>query len=300
MFSSNSATNRYMKTTFAISVLLSTCAALAQAAPAALEGLVLEVCMHQGESATTGMNEKPVDWKTANYSSLYLHFPGKCNNSFSYQLVESTEDAPWPPVVVTYLPESSAITITGNDMHAEIKLHFNTDTSGTADFVWHEEGSSLYIRGASFTMRPASIAQGYVAMPQEEETDGAAQRVDDGLRQLVQELEQTEYKTAVERLYRKRLLTLLPQIMEGGDINNVLANANGTTALHNACGLSHVQIVQWLVDHGADLNAKTAKGASVDDCVGGPNARAIRSILRNARRKTSTHGERHVPTQTSF
>ena len=62
-----------------------------------------------------------------------------------------------------------------------------------------------------------------------------------------------------------------------------MANANGTTALHNACGLSHVEIVQWLVNHGADLDAKTAKGAGVDDCVGGPNAKAIRAILRKAR-----------------
>ena len=120
-------------------------------------------------------------------------------------------------------------------------------------------------------------------MPQAKEADGATQSVDDGLRQLVQKLEQTKYKTAVERLYQKRLLTLLPQMMEGGDVNNVLSNSNGTTALHNACGLSHVEIVQWLVDHGADLNAKTAKGASVDDCVGGPNAKAIRAILRKAR-----------------
>jgi hypothetical protein len=41
--------------------------------------------------------------------------------------------------------------------------------------------------------------------------------------------------------------------------------------------------VQWLVDQGADLNAKTAKGASVDDCVGGANAKQIRTILRKKR-----------------
>jgi ankyrin repeat protein len=79
------------------------------------------------------------------------------------------------------------------------------------------------------------------------------------------------------------LLTILPQIMEGAPIDTTISNANGTTALHNACGLSHVGIVRWLVEHGADLNAKAAKGAGVDDCVGGPNAKAIRAILRKAR-----------------
>jgi ankyrin repeat protein len=87
----------------------------------------------------------------------------------------------------------------------------------------------------------------------------------------------------VERLYRKRLLPLLPQIVLGSSVDTVLPNANGTTALHNACGLSHVEIVQWLVEHGADLNARTAKGAAVDDCIGGPNAGTIRAILRKAR-----------------
>ena len=76
---------------------------------------------------------------------------------------------------------------------------------------------------------------------------------------------------------------LLPEIMQGASVDTVLPDANGTTALHNACGLSHVEIVRWLVEHGANLNAKTARGASVDDCIGGPNARAIRAILRNAR-----------------
>ena len=38
------------------------------------------------------------------------------------------------------------------------------------------------------------------------------------------------------------------------------------------------------IDHGADLNARTARGASVDDCVGGPNASTIRDMLRKARR----------------
>ncbi|MBR7108919.1 MAG: ankyrin repeat domain-containing protein, partial [Akkermansia sp.] len=57
------------------------------------------------------------------------------------------------------------------------------------------------------------------------------------------------------------------------------------TALHNACGLSHTEIVCWLIEHGADLEAKTAKGATVDDCVGGANAKSIRKLLQNARSK---------------
>ncbi|MBR2125322.1 MAG: ankyrin repeat domain-containing protein [Akkermansia sp.] len=253
------------------------------AAPASLESCIVEVCMLDGQAATVEMNESPTDWKAANYSSMYLHFPRGCSNRFSYQLSESTPDSPWPPVVVTYQPAKSLITITGNDMHVDVQLRFSSANAGTATFTWHDECGSLYIRGATFTVRKTAVTAGLVIMPQEAETDGAVQSVDDGLGELVRELEQRQYKTAVERLYQKRLLTLLPQIMEGADVNSVLPNANGTTALHNACGLSHVEIVQWLVNHGADLNARTAKGASVETCVGGPNAKAINAILRQAR-----------------
>ena len=78
----------------------------------------------------------------------------------------------------------------------------------------------------------------------------------------------------------------LPFIPYGAmDANTVIPNANGTTAIHNACGLSHVQLVQWRLNHGANPDAKTAKGATVDDCVDGTNAMAIRTILKQARDK---------------
>ena len=253
--------------------------------PATLDGKQVYIHLVGAQEASAGMGEEPTQWKESGCTPLVLCFPAGAKNCYSYQLSESTPDSPWPPVEVTYNQQESAISITGNDMAVKISLSFVSPTGGTADFEWLEEGSVWYVRGASFVISASGTKAGLITLPQAEEEDGAIQSVDDGLRQLVLELQQTKYKTAVERLYQKRLLTLLPQIMEGGDINNVLSNANGTTALHNACGLSHVQIVQWLVDHGADLTARTAKGAGVDACVGGPNAKAIRAILRKARTK---------------
>ena len=274
-----------MKTITSIfSLIVSTGAVIAeQPVPVSMDGKILEICVRNGKTTTTDKNERPSHWQPCTHSSLYLHFPVNSNNSYSYQLNESTEDSPWPPVVVTYRPKDSAIWITGNDMHVDIQLYFSSETEGTADVAWHEEGSSWYAQDATFHINMANVTTGYVAMPQEEETQGAIQSVDDGLSELVRELEKRTYTSAVERLYQKRLLTILPQIMEGAPVDTTIANANGTTALHNACGLSHVEIVQWLVDHGADLNAKTAKGASVDDCVGGAQAKAIRAILKKAR-----------------
>ena len=99
---------------------------------------------------------------------------------------------------------------------------------------------------------------------------------------MIQDLKETSYKTPLEKLYQKRVLQLLERIKNGAPVDTVLENANGTTALHNACGLSRVDVVQWLVDHGANVNARTAKGASVETCVGGPNAATIYKILRSA------------------
>lgn len=273
-----------MKRILQISSVLAACVASVWAAPADMAGKLLVVSVNGAQQAHTQSGVQPTQWIDCQSTPLVLQFPTSCDNCFSYQLDESTPDSPWPPVKVVYSAQDSSISITGNDMCVEVKLTFTSDTEGKAEITWLEEDGVWYVRGATFNISHSSSSAGLVTLPQAEATDGATVSVDDGLGELIRELENTQYKTAVERLYQNRLLTLLPQIMEGGDVNNVLSNSNGTTALHNACGLSHVEIVQWLVNHGADLNAKTAKGASVDDCVGGPNAKTIRAILKKARK----------------
>ena len=256
---------------------------ISHAAPISMNGKLVVLNFYSAEEARTERGEQPEVWNKLAASPMALQFPVQGNNTYSYQLYESTPDSPWPPVKVTYDPSEGCIHITGNDMHVRVVLSFHSATKGTASIEWHDEGGSWYVRHADFAVSPSTSTAGLVTMPQAEESDGAMQSVDDGLGELVRELENRKYKTAVERLYQKRLLTVLPQIMEGAPIDNIIPQANGTTALHNACGLSHVEIVRWLVEHGADLNAKTAKGASVDDCVGGANAKEIRAILRQKR-----------------
>lgn len=123
-------------------------------------------------------------------------------------------------------------------------------------------------------------------------SESSSEGADDAsaINHLIQDLAASVYYTDVERLYQRRLLSLLPMIRSGSSVDVVLPNMNGTTALHNACGLSRVDIVRWLVNHGADLDARTAKGASVEQCVGGSNAAAISQILREARQR-STHAD---------
>lgn len=65
----------------------------------------------------------------------------------------------------------------------------------------------------------------------------------------------------------------------------MLENANGTTALHNACGLGHYKIVKWLVDHGADCTRRTAKGADVITCIGEDPQRRIEKLIKSKLRQ---------------
>lgn len=97
---------------------------------------------------------------------------------------------------------------------------------------------------------------------------------------LVENLRSTTYSAAVQKLYQKRLLSVLPQIINGADVDTVIPNANGTTALHNACGLGRLDIVKWLLEKGANPNAKTAKGATPLQCIGTANTKEIAQLLK--------------------
>ena len=262
--------------------------AFAAQAPVQLGGMVLEVNFN-GAMACIAIGDEVSNWKPAVATPLVIQFPAEEGTCFHIQLDEPQpgEEDLGQSNKVSYAPqgEIAVVQVEGYMRHLVLTLNFETPVKGQAALSWRGMDESGWLaRGATFRLRPAKNKEGRVVLPtREEDEEGALQTLDDGLGELVRELEKREYPTAVERLYRKRLLTLLPHIMEGAPIDHTISDSNGTTALHNACGLSHVEIVQWLVDHGANLNARTAKGASVDDCVGGPNASAIRAILQKAR-----------------
>lgn len=99
----------------------------------------------------------------------------------------------------------------------------------------------------------------------------------------IDRLRATTYKDAYKESLQKRLLTILPAIRDGADINTVIPNANGTTALHNACGLGDYELVKLLLEQGADATLKTAKGASAADCIGNDrnsNESPLQALLR--------------------
>lgn len=87
-------------------------------------------------------------------------------------------------------------------------------------------------------------------------------------------------KQESSKLYQKRLLMLLPMIRDGADVNTTTVETKGNTALHYAVAIGSLSITKWLLEHGANPNAVTNKGASVLDCVGSDNGKAIRALLK--------------------
>ena len=241
-------------------------------------GVEREIMQEAGEVITT-------EWHDSYATPFIFQFPADGNSFEIPHFMPHTADNPYPPMVVRYelIGTGATISINGRSHMVETELDFEDSQSGLAHvLLGYDEGWGFDIKGATFTIRDTENGESGVDYP---ENIDVKENINTEIKQLIQDLSLIQYESAVEQLYRKRLINGLTSVLHGADINHVLPNANGTILLHNACGLSHVVLVKWLVEHGADLNARTAKGATVDDCVGGPNAAAIRSILKKARQR---------------
>ena len=106
------------------------------------------------------------------------------------------------------------------------------------------------------------------------------------LQPMIDRMRALRCREATSALYQRRLLTLLPMIRDGADVDVTLPETKGNTALHYSCAIGSWSITKWLVEHGANVNAVTDKGATPLDCVGDDNAQRIRALLisRGARR----------------
>lgn len=96
------------------------------------------------------------------------------------------------------------------------------------------------------------------------------------------EIEKMRPRDSLSRLYRQRLLALLPLVHQGDDVNITLPETKGNTPLHYACALGDAELVEILLDWGADPTAVTDKGKTPMDCVGNDEAGNVRKLLQKA------------------
>ena len=154
-------------------------------------------------------------------------------------------------------------------------LKFTTSTTGTATREWSEGEMEGKAEGITFTIEEGSGASndGY-------STDySSAQQDNSELAPLIAQVEAMRSRDATSQLYQKRLLTLLPMIQNGAGVDVTLVETKGNSALHYACGMGYGDLVQWLVEHGADVNKRTNAGKTPLDCVGSGESKRIRDLL---------------------
>lgn len=264
------------------------CIQAAIASPSSAAGYTIFVDLYQAQQCSTEMYQEPTGaWFDMPRTPLSLQFPVSGGNTYTAAHPHNSADTRWPDIQVSYAPDTAKgkayVKVENRDFSALLILSFTEEQAGTAYVYLHEDGQTHHMRHVNFRMHQTSSVDEPIILPEIDDCDGDPQILDDGLCAIISELENTTAKSATDKLYRKRLLTLLPLIQMSGNTNLTLPETKGNTALHYACGMSHLPLVAWLLAHGADTEAVTNKGATVDACVSGKNARAIRDLLSHAR-----------------
>ena len=256
--------------------------------PSSAAGYTISVDLYQAQQCSTEMYQEPTGyWNDMPRTPLRLEFPINTGNTFTAKHPHNNTANEWPDIKVSYSPNAergeSYVKVGNPAFEALLVLTFTNNDAGTAQIHLHENGLTHHMRHVTFRMQKTTHSIEPITLPELDECDGDPQMLDDGMFDIIAELEERNCTTAADKLYRKRLLALLPLIQMSGNPDLTLPETKGNTALHYACSMSHAKLVQWLVDHGANTEAVTDKGATVDACVGGINAAAIKNILQQAR-----------------
>ncbi|MBO5684892.1 MAG: ankyrin repeat domain-containing protein, partial [Akkermansia sp.] len=262
------------------------------AAPESLADKTIRISMIDAVVARADLH-KPAKgpwYRLQDMEDFVLEFP----QSNTY--IDAAAYCPYKPAMVTvnytrHTDNNAEATLQSKDFTVQIALNYTREDAGTATIAWHEAGDTRYFRNAAFTIESDAKRHAGLVLPMEQIARDP-EMWDDGLQGILTEIEKMVPGNAIERLYTKRLCTLLPLVMMTFDASHTTPEFKGNTALHYACGLSHVELVRWLVEHGADLQACTDNGTGIDACVSGKNAAAIKAILREARawRDSPRHG----------
>lgn len=235
-------------------------------------------------SRTDMYQEIKLPWyQLKNVTDFVIDFPEKDKfvSKAKYSVGLSNE------LVVSYSANTSEnagyIKVECDDFNVLIQLAYTSNTEGTATIAWHQAGDTRNFRHLTFTVQNDFDVASSVELPEEVIYTSPEVEKNEELTAILTRIKKAKYKSATDKLYQKRLVTLLPDVMLFQDASWTSPDYKGNTALHYACGLSDVELVEWLVEHGADLQAYTDKGASIDACIGGKNATKIKSILKQAR-----------------
>lgn len=156
---------------------------------------------------------------------------------------------------------------------------FRVEVDNQGKITMMEESSSPYSPpGFSSGMQPVAY-HGEEKAPAVSSPTLRSSEDRSSLDPLIARMRALKCKYAVSAEQQRHLLELLPLIRQGESVNLVLPNTNGCTALHYSCGIGSLSITKWLLQHGANPNARDNNGVVPLRCVGDDNRAAIINAL---------------------
>lgn len=266
--------------------------------PGTLVGTCLEVDLNPVQVCESEGKEPPgTEWEQRRLSPFIICFTEESGNSFTTmhpanrtRIGTPSAAIQIPDICVSYSPftngeSKGVVQLEHDDFFIQITLTFDKQDKngmyhGSAEVEEQAAGTTTYYRGARFYTREIQEIDYPLTLPEDRTEESLSEEMQSELQQILEELEQAPAPYAANSLYRKRLLMLLPLIIERGDANITTPATKGNTALHYACALGHTELVRLLVQAGADTEAETDKGATPADCVSGSNASVILHILQ--------------------
>lgn len=174
----------------------------------------------------------------------------------------------------------------GNSTRVEINFdyeYFDRDSNkilrGSVLEVWVVDSLSYKIQEWGEAVRAKNTPAANVPI----QPRPAGNRANDAaLNKCIIDLSNLNARSESAKLFRMRLLTLLPLIRNGAHVDVTTLETKGNTALHYACGIGSMQTVRWLIVNGANVNAVTDKGATPLKCIGDDPSGFIRNMLINS------------------
>jgi hypothetical protein len=188
-----------------------------------------------------------------------------------------------------------AVARSGNTIEIQVRYERvdkkGVSSTGYALFkvVVDSQGKMTTLGESSSLYSPPSFSPGMQQVPYNNSGSSAAaytpavgSRMDrSSLDPLIARIRALKCKYAVSAEQQRHLLELLPRIRQGESVNLVLPSTNGCTALHYSCGIGSLSITKWLLEHGANPNARDNNGMVPLHCVGNDNRDAIIQALRD-------------------
>lgn len=171
--------------------------------------------MNESQVARSEIHQEPaLPWyQLGSITDFVIDFPekGEFSAPVKYGVNLSNE------VQVNYAPNSeqnqACIKLGCDDFSVQVQLTYTSNTEGTATIAWHEAGDTRHFRHVTFTVQDDFDVASRVELPEEIISTDPEPELNDGLTDIISRLEKTTYRSSTDKLYRKRLLTLLPEVM---------------------------------------------------------------------------------------